>query len=54
MRNRLITMEGKPVCMAPANGDSRVVVQVPVKDPGGLNGVVVLDNGVGLAAVALP
>ncbi len=46
--------KGKPVCMDRANGDSRVVVQVPAKDPGGLNGVVVLDNGVGMAAVSLP
>jgi hypothetical protein len=40
---------GKPACMDPVTGDSQVMVVVPGAPKGELNGVLVLDNGVGLA-----
>jgi uncharacterized repeat protein (TIGR02543 family) len=43
--------KGKPACMDPATGESKVIVLAPSKDPKGVpNGTIVLDNGVGLAA----
>jgi len=43
--------KGKPTCMDPGSGESRVIVAVPDKLPAGpLNGVIVIDNGVGLAS----
>jgi hypothetical protein len=45
--------KGKPICMDPATGASRVVVQIPVKVPDGLNGTLVLDNGTGMAVTKL-
>jgi hypothetical protein len=42
--------KGKPACMDPAIGRSRIMVILPSKDPGSLNGILVLDNGIGMAA----
>ncbi len=42
--------KGKPVCMDPGTGNSKVIVAVPGDPKGPPNGTVVLDNGVGLAA----
>jgi N-acetylneuraminic acid mutarotase len=46
--------KGKPACMDPATGESKVIVIVPVAPKGALNGTVVLENGVGLAAGDAP
>jgi hypothetical protein len=43
--------KGKPACMDPALGRSQVMVILPSKDPGGLNGILVIDNGIGMAAI---
>ncbi len=46
--------KGKPSYMNTETGESKVVVIVPAKEPGGvLNGTIVVDNGVGMAAVTL-
>ena len=46
--------KGKPAYMDSASRDSQVTVVIPVKDPKGtLNGTIVLENGVGLAAHVL-
>ena len=46
--------KGKPAFMNPATGASKAMVIVPAKAPKGvLNGTVVLENGVGLAAGSL-
>jgi hypothetical protein len=51
----LANAKGKPACMDAATGASRVIVVVPPNLPkGNLNGILVLDNGVGLAAGATP
>jgi len=43
--------KGKPAYMNPATSASKAVVIIPAKGPTGvLNGMIVLDNGVGLAA----
>jgi hypothetical protein len=40
----------KPAFMDPATGESKAFVVVPAKEPKGLlNGVIVIENGVGLA-----
>jgi hypothetical protein len=44
----------KPAYMNAATGASKVIVIVPTKEPkGALNGVIVIDNGVGMAVEAL-
>jgi hypothetical protein len=41
--------------MNAATGASKVIVIVPTKEPkGALNGVIVIDNGVGMATETLP
>ncbi len=45
----LTDANGKAACMDAASDRSQVVIELPAKDPGGLNGFLVLDNGVGLA-----
>jgi len=42
--------KGKPACMDPDSGESKVIVVAPAAPKGQPNGTVVLDNGVGLAA----
>ncbi len=45
---------GKPAFMNSENGESKIIVRVPKKDPKGtLNGTIVIDNGVGMAAYYL-
>jgi hypothetical protein len=45
-----VDSKGKPACMDPASGESKIIVIVPIKDPkGNRNGTIVIDNGVGLA-----
>jgi len=45
--------KGKPAYMDPATGESTMTIIVPGREPGGtLNGTIVHDNGVGLAAYA--
>jgi uncharacterized repeat protein (TIGR02543 family) len=50
-----VDSKGKPAYMNPATGASKATAIVPGKSPkGGLNGMIVLENGVGLAAGAGP
>jgi hypothetical protein len=45
----------KPAHMDPATGDSQVIVIIPAKEPkGDLNGIIVLENGIGLASGNTP
>jgi parallel beta-helix repeat protein len=47
--------QGKPAFMNPATGASKAVVVVPAKEPRGVrNGIIVLENGVGLATGNAP
>jgi parallel beta-helix repeat protein len=49
-----VDSKGKPAYMNPATGASKAVVIIPTKEPNGvLNGTIVLENGVGLAAGSL-
>jgi hypothetical protein len=49
--NGYANFQGKASCMDIISGDSLVIVKDPAKEPkGARNGVIVLDNGVGLAA----
>jgi hypothetical protein len=43
----------KPACMQHDTGASKVIVVVPAESKGALNGTIVLESGVGLAAVTL-
>jgi uncharacterized repeat protein (TIGR03803 family) len=49
----LVDAAGKLACMDAATDVSQVVVEIPTKDPGTLNGILVIENGVGMAAVNL-
>jgi len=49
-----VDSKGKPAYMNAATGASKVMVMVPAKEPKGtLNGMIVLENGVGLAVGSL-
>jgi hypothetical protein len=50
-----VDSKGKPACMNPATGKSKVVAIVPAKEPKGtLNGILVIENGVGMGTATLP
>jgi hypothetical protein len=49
-----VDAKGKPACMNAVDGESKVIVILPAKDPkGALNGTIVIDNGVGMATLTL-